>query len=225
MTNWRDILKQKPVKLPLVLPEEILLLEMDSVILLPKGQLPLQLTPRQTPIFYQALGADRLVGVVQVAKEDENNPVLFKTGCLGRIVAFSENEDAEPFVIVVGLARFEILEEKTGPYGTKHAKVCYKPYAFDAFEADETLVENRDHFLSTVRSYCQSLDVHPNWDEVLKSSDENLVTALTMMCPFEAHEKQALLETTTLQDRARVLAALMELACLKKDVPLGGFMN
>jgi hypothetical protein len=39
-----------------------------------------------------------------------------------------------------------------------------------------------------------------------------LVNALAMICPFEAKEKQALLEAPTLIERARILIALIEMA-------------
>jgi uncharacterized protein len=221
MITWREMLKQKAVKIPLELPEELPLLEVDDAVLLPKGQLPVHLDARARASFFTALAGERLLGVVQVHKTSLSaQPVLFKTGCLGRIVAFSENDEGDPFAVLVGLARFQIIEEKTDEQGTRVARVSYEPYAFDRIKEEEANVDDRERFLEIVRGYCNTLDLHPNWEEILKTSDDVLVTALAMMCPFEAQEKQALLETMTLQDRARTLTALMELACLKKQGPL-----
>jgi hypothetical protein len=36
-----------------------------------------------------------------------------------------------------------------------------------------------------------------------------------MLCPFEASEKQALLEAADLEERARLLVALIEMATIK----------
>ena len=44
------------------------------------------------------------------------------------------------------------------------------------------------------------------------SADERLVTCLSMICPFEASEKQALLEAPTLIERSKVLTALVEMS-------------
>jgi Lon protease-like protein len=220
MTNWREMLKQRPLKVPASFPDEIILLEIDDAVLLPKGQLPLTLDVKQKSPFFKALAGDRLMGVVQVQKAFSGNPTLFKTGCLARIVAFSEGEESAPFTILSGLVRFRITKEFVGLDGARRAKVNYEPYSFDHIEEDEA-VANRDAFIETIQGYCALLDLHPNWDEVLKTPDEILISALSMMCPFEAHEKQALLETATLQDRANVLTALMELACMKKQSHFG----
>lgn len=42
--------------------------------------------------------------------------------------------------------------------------------------------------------------------------DEPLVNALAMACPFFPAEKQALLESQTILDRAKMLQALLELS-------------
>jgi hypothetical protein len=214
------MLRKKPLKVPDSFPDEVILLEIDDAVLLPKGQLPLTLELKQRSPFFKALSGDRLMGVVQVQKAFSGNPTLFKTGCLARIVAFSEGDEAAPFTILSGLVRFRIMDEFLGIDGVRRAKVTYEPYSFDHIE-EGTEVVNRDAFIETIQGYCALLDLHPNWEEVLKTPDEILISALSMMCPFEAHEKQALLETATLQDRANVLTALMELACLKKQNHLG----
>mgnify|MGYP003125838749 FL=1 len=40
-----------------------------------------------------------------------------------------------------------------------------------------------------------------------------LINSLSMLCPFEVEEKQALLEAPRLSDRRETIAALMEFAC------------
>jgi Lon protease-like protein len=41
---------------------------------------------------------------------------------------------------------------------------------------------------------------------------ETLVNALSMICPFDAREKQALLEASNVKDRADALIALLEMS-------------
>ena len=46
------------------------------------------------------------------------------------------------------------------------------------------------------------------------SPGERLVTSIAMVCPFEPNEKQALLEAPDLDERARLLTAIIEMAAL-----------
>jgi Lon protease-like protein len=43
---------------------------------------------------------------------------------------------------------------------------------------------------------------------------ERLVTSVAMVCPFEPSEKQALLEASDLNERARLLTAMVEMALM-----------
>ena len=46
--------------------------------------------------------------------------------------------------------------------------------------------------------------------------NEKLITALAMVCPLEAREKQALLETPTLKEQSQMFITLIEMAALEK---------
>jgi hypothetical protein len=51
--------------------------------------------------------------------------------------------------------------------------------------------------------------------------DDALVTTLSMICPFEPAEKQALLEVATDADRAATLLALLQMGAAETDLPPG----
>ena len=216
MYSWKKMLKSTPLLLPKDLPLKIPLLDISGAVLLPKGQLPVTLEKRHAPVIRQAMGTNRLVGVVQNSSDTSrffcNN--LFQTGCLGRISAISESEQGRDLVILTGLTRFEVIEcTENGP-NMRTINVTYDPFSFDGVEHYER-VENRENFLEVVRGYCHLHNIAPNWEEILRSNDDILVTSLAMMCPFSAQEKQALLEVPTLKDREKMMTALMEVACLK----------
>ena len=44
-----------------------------------------------------------------------------------------------------------------------------------------------------------------------KADDELLINSLSILCPFENDEKQALLEAKTIDDRVKILTTLMEM--------------
>ena len=59
------------------------------------------------------------------------------------------------------------------------------------------------------------MDITPNWQEIDKTSNEKLITALAMVCPFEASEKQAILESPTLKEQSQIITTMIEMASLE----------
>jgi Lon protease-like protein len=51
-----------------------------------------------------------------------------------------------------------------------------------------------------------------DWKSIEEAPVETLVNALSMICPFDAREKQALLEAQNVKDRADALIALLEMS-------------
>ena len=51
-----------------------------------------------------------------------------------------------------------------------------------------------------------------DWDSLTEADAELLVNSLSMLCPFDPEEKQALLEAPTLAERRETLVTLMEFA-------------
>lgn len=224
MSTWREMLKKPTFKRPKDYPCDIPLLDIKGAILLPRGQLPTNLQKQHASVIRQAMGTDRLVGVIQSSESPINGAGqnLFQVGCLGRISAFSEGEESQDFVVLTGLIRFRILKHLKTQQGILKAHVTYDPFSFDAIDENES-VDDRESFLELVRGYCHLHDLNPNWDEVLKSKDNILLTSLAMMCPFSDQERQALLEMPTLKDQERMMTALMEVACLKGQPNQGSF--
>ena len=62
--------------------------------------------------------------------------------------------------------------------------------------------------------FFKSHGIEANWDAVDNTPDGKLVTTLAMICPFEANEKQALLEASDGTARAETLMSLIEMANL-----------
>ena len=65
--------------------------------------------------------------------------------------------------------------------------------------------------LDALRRYFAHAGVDANWQAIGAMSDPVLVVTLSMACPFDPEEKQALLEAPSLLERARVLLALLEI--------------
>jgi Lon protease-like protein len=94
---------------------------------------------------------------------------------------------------------------------------------FDEYAADLSTsagdIMDRASVISTLRSFAEANRLKIDWKSIDQTPDDALVTALSMMCPFGPNEKQALLEATSLKNRAEVLVAITEVEIAKRNGP------
>lgn len=197
------------------LPEEIAVFPLPGALLLPRGRLPLNIfEPRYLAMTQDALGKGRLFGMVQPdarSKAGEAGPGLYRIGCLGRISSFSETDDGRLLITLIGVARFRIAEElPLAPGGYRRVRADYTDFVTDLLEADPPPL-NRAALLGALRPYFQARGIEANWDAVEQTPDALLVTMLSMVCPFDPPEKQALLEAAEGPERADMLVALLRM--------------
>ena len=70
---------------------------------------------------------------------------------------------------------------------------------------------DRPGLVEALRQYFSHRGFDANWKAIDAMEDEALITSLSMVCPFDPLEKQALLEAPTLADRAQTLRALLRI--------------
>ncbi|MFY8139728.1 MAG: peptidase S16, partial [Caulobacter sp.] len=70
---------------------------------------------------------------------------------------------------------------------------------------------DRAAFLAALGRYLEHRGLGIEWESAQAAPIDALVNSLAMGLPFEAAEKQALLEAATLEDRAATLTALLEI--------------
>ncbi len=195
------------------LPDQLSVFPLGEALLLPRGRLPLNIfEPRYLAMFDDALKTPhRLIGMVQPA-DRESPPALRDVGCAGRIVSFSETEDGRYLVVLAGVCRFSPIEELEGFTPYRRVRPDWTRWARDvgADEIDEDF--ERPKFLSLLKRYFAAAGLSTDWDSLSEADEEMLVNSLSMLCPFSAEEKQALLEAERLSDRRESLSALMEFA-------------
>ena len=71
---------------------------------------------------------------------------------------------------------------------------------------------DRSAFLRLLDRYFVAEELKTDWGTLTEAEDEMLINALSMLCPFDAEDKQALLEAPTLQTRRETLVTLIEFA-------------
>jgi uncharacterized protein len=201
-----------------VLPRILPIFPLTGVLLLPRGQLPLNIfEPRYLAMMRAALAGDRLIGMVQPIDPGAwgDNPPVYLTGCAGRVTSFAETEDGRFLITLTGTCRFRIHEELRLLDGYRRIVPNWSEFAHDLKSEDETGFD-RERLMRGLRGYFQQHRISADWDAVTSVPGERLVTSIAMICPFEPSEKQALLEAADLDQRARLLTAIVEMAVLRQ---------
>ncbi len=198
------------------LPREVAIFPLSGVLMLPDAKLPLNIfEPRYLNMIEDSLGAGRLVGIVQPLAEGVESPAgqptVYEVGSLGRIISFAETGDGRFVITLLGLTRFRIVNELTVQRGYRRASISYKGFEADLDE-DEGRVANRARLMEAVHAYFAQAGIEADWSTIEDADDASLVTSLSMVCPFEAGEKQALLECSGTAERGDMLIDLMVLA-------------
>ena len=194
------------------LPDILPIFPLTGVLLLPRGRLPLNIfEPRYLAMFRDAMAGERLIGMIQPSGPPvrEMNPAVYPMVCAGRITSFSETEDGRFLVALTGVSRFRVRQELPLLSGYRRVVVEWDEFAGD--RAPDEAGFDRSRLTQGLRTFFQQRQLQADWTAIEQAPGEHLVTSIAMMCPFAPNEKQALLEAKTLDERARLLTALIEM--------------
>jgi len=204
------------------LPMRIPIFPLPSALLLPGGRLPLNIfEPRYVAMIMHALATPtRLIGMLQPldhhagdyrANDDmAGDPALFETGCAGRLSFFQESDDGRFVIALNGVCRFRRLRQELDPNGFLVADVDWQPFAND-LRVDVSALD-RDPLIKVMKRYFDMKGFETDWTQIENSDNHQLLATLSMICPFEVAEKQALLEADSMAKRANLLIVMMEMA-------------
>ena len=207
------------------LPQVLALFPLRGAILLPRATLALNVfEPRYLLLVDYALAGDRLIGIVQPAPDasEVESPAgkafpLRRIGCAGRITAFSEGDDGRLMLSLTGIARFRLLQEVESDEPFRFGRVSFTEFATDFTSGHGEEDVDRPRLLTTLRNYLIANNLSADWDRIDGASNERLVNTLSILSPYGAEEKQALLEARDLKARAEALVALAEMELASRD--------
>jgi len=207
-----------PAELPPVIP----IFPLAGALLLPRGQMPLNIfEPRYLAMIDDALAdRHRLIGMIQPDPAHpgrEDRPNTYKTGCVGRITQLAESGDGRYLIELTGVSRFRIEEELTVLTPYRQCRVDYRPFADDFVPRKGEDAVDREALLKALSSFLKANELKADWEGIEKAPNEALVNALAMMSPYGAAEKQALLEAPDLKTRAEILVAVTEIELAKSE--------
>lgn len=197
------------------LPAAIPVFPLTRALLLPRGELPLNIfEPRYVAMVDDAIAGARILGMIQpLPGQDEHDAVqrLYKVGCAGRITRFFETGDGRYLISLTGVARFRIEEELEPRSGYRRFSVDYGEFHRDLEAGLGERRVDRHGMIRMLRAFAEFAKLDVDWASIDAAPNEALVNALAMMSPFGADAKQALLEASDLKSRAEILVALAEL--------------
>lgn len=212
---------------PIDLPEVIPVFPLPGALLLPRGQMPLNIfEPRYLAMIDDTLrDGHRLIGMIQPDPAHgypahggrADKPPLYKIGCVGRITQLSESGDGRYLLELTGVARFRLEQELTVKTAYRQCRVTYAPFADDFTARKGESAVDREALLTALRAFLKANDLKADWEGIEDAPNEALVNALSMMSPYGAAEKQALLEAPDLKTRAELLVAITEIELAKKN--------
>ncbi len=201
---------------PADLPGRIPVFPLSGALLLPAGQMPLNIfEPRYLAMVDHAMATNRVIGMVQPRFNQSDCmpvPQMADVGCAGRIVQFAETGDGRYLLTLAGICRFRIVEEIDVNTAFRQCEVSALAYADDFNPKKGEEAVDREALLQAFRQYLAANGLEADWDSVNAASNASLVTALAMMAPTGPAEKQALLEACDHKSRAELLIAITEIA-------------
>src|SRR5438309_9463760 len=121
---------------PAELPEIIPVFPLPGALLLPRGQMPLNIfEPRYLAMVDDSLrDGYRLIGMIQpdtAHPGSKTKPNLYKVGCVGRITQLAETGDGRYLLQLTGVARFHVEAEVAVETPYRQCRVDYAPFVDD----------------------------------------------------------------------------------------------
>jgi Lon protease-like protein len=197
------------------LPDTIPVFPLPGALLLPRARLPLHIfEPRYLAMLDDTMKTShRLIGMVQPREvPGSQEKRLHAIGCAGRLTQFSETEDGRYMITLSGVSRFRIREEVSGFTPYRRCDVSWEGFSADLGPVEHDEGFRRKEFLDLLGRYFEALSLSTDWNSLKEAEDELLINSLSMLCPFDPEEKQALLEAPSLSTRRETLVTLIEFA-------------
>ena len=197
---------------------------LPGALLLPRGQMPLNIfEPRYLAMIDDALrDGHRLIGMIQpdaAHPGDPDTPNLYRVGCVGRITQMAETGDGRYLIQLTGITRFRVERERQVQTLYRQCEVDYAPFVDDFIARKGESAVDRDRLLAALTAFLKANRLEADWQGIENAPNEALVNALAMMSPYSPAEKQALLEAPDLKTRAEILVAVTEIELAKTNVP------
>ena len=195
------------------LPNKIPVFPLSNFIIFPRTTVPLNIfEPRYIDMVDDAMKSNRIIGMVQPKKSNQNITALYSIGCAGKITSFNETSDGRYLIVLVGISRFKIIEELKNDKLYRECSISFNDFHYDLEENKEEIkFSNLELIFKKIKSLFIKEGYPINWKELKKQSLDQTINTLTMVSPFTLEEKQVLLETINLNERKKKLEEILSI--------------
>ena len=195
------------------LPNKIPVFPLSNFIIFPKTTVPLNIfEPRYIDMVDDAMKSNRIIGMVQPKKFNQNVPILYNIGCAGKITSFNETNDGRYLIVLVGISRFQIIEEIENDKLYRECSISFNDFHYDLEENKEKIkFSDLELIFKELKSLFIKEGYIINWKELEKQSLDQTINTLAMASPFSLEEKQILLETINLNERKKKLEEILSI--------------
>lgn len=183
---------------------------LSGALLFPRMHLPLHIfEPRYRALVSDSMARDRRIAMIQPRVSESGGisekPPLFRTGCIGHIAQVEALEDGRYNLVLEGIARFHMVRELdvTTPFRQIEGLLIDDSADTGLGIADRASVEREARRFASAQGYIV------DWESVARLDDEALINGIAQIAPFDAAAKQALLEASSLAERAELIVQMM----------------
>jgi len=203
-----------------VLPPLIPLFPLPDVVLFPRMPMPLHIfEPRYRQMVTDVLEGHRTIGMTLLRPgwepDYQGRPAVYPVGCAGIVDECQRLEGGRYNLVLKGIARFRIVEEREGPTPYRLASVEYRG---DAMGEPSSLEGSRDRLLKALQNLAEGAAVFLSRPEL---SHELFCNAVCQYMDLAPVEKQSLLDCESVAVRYARLLEILEFRALERTF-LGG---
>ena len=159
-----------------------------------------------------AMASSKMIGMVQSKTDDE----IYSIGCAGKITEYSEIADGRYIINLTGICRFHITKELETLTPYRQIQPDWQHFEKD-IQIPKSLGVDREKLLDLLCHYFKQNGMSCDFEKFDDLPDSRLITTLAMICPFEASEKQALLEQMCHLERTETFMTMLEMYCKSSD--------
>jgi len=193
------------------LPETLPIFPLPGAIVLPGAELPLNIfEPRYLNMIDDALGSHRMVGMIQPDPAGANDIDICRSGCAGRITQYRETADCRIELVLTGICRFDVVEEMSTTRGYRLVVPNWSRFSEDFVDQNRLLEDRHQLLVAALKSFFDARGFEADMKQLEHLPVMRLVDSLAMALPFDAAEKQMLLETVDAEARYTNFMALIE---------------
>lgn len=190
------------------LPSLVPIFPVPGAVILPNAKLPVSINEDDyNYILGPAIKDYGFVGIIQ--PYFDKTWCIYQTGCLAKLEDIKEIEDDKFFALFSGVCRFDIEKEVESDYNYRLSFVNYDRFLTDLLKEQDF---DKKHLLKALESYLECFNIGINPKDFKNATINKLITAIAMVCPLNAIERQALIETSSIDEQVNLMKTLIEFA-------------